>query len=110
MKIARKLRDDLLARYTEMRQNPNGIKAFQTMSVTETGVFQDRLVMTASISLRIIMLHAFCTGDFIQPKYSITSASDCQHFFENASEMVHDLYEHNMIEKHHADGYMPVYH
>ena len=53
MIIARKLRDDLLARYTEMRRKPNGIKAFQTMSVTETGVFQDRLVMTASISLRI---------------------------------------------------------
>ena len=58
MKIARKLRDALLARYTEMRQNPNGIKAFQTMSVTETGVFQDRLVMTASISLRILFCRA----------------------------------------------------
>ena len=60
MKIARKLRDDLLARYTEMCRKPNGIKAFQTMSVTETGVFQDRLVMTASISLRIL----FCCAAF----------------------------------------------
>ena len=56
MIIARKLRDDLLARYTEMRRKPNEIKAFQTMSVTETGVFQDRLVMTASISLRAVTI------------------------------------------------------
>ena len=94
MKIARKLRDDLLARYTEMCRKPNGIKAFQTMSVTETGVFQDRLVMTASISLRILFCRvasfaqlASESGGAVRPirhfrnsKY-ITDSVRCQGFF-----------------------------
>ena len=40
--------------------------------------------MRASISLRIVVPRAFFAGDCIQPKYSITSASECQYFFENA--------------------------
>ena len=40
--------------------------------------------MRASISLRIVVPRAFFAGDCIQPKYSITSAPDCQYFFENA--------------------------
>ena len=94
MKIARKLRDDLLTRYTEMRRKPNGIKAFPAMSVTETGVFQDRLVMTASISLRIRLCRARLfaqsaseSGGAVRPirhfrnsKY-ITDSVCCQGFF-----------------------------
>lgn len=74
MKIARKLRDDLLARYTEMRRKPNVIKAFQTMSVTETGVFQDRLVMTASISLHILFCRRALPDRLIIPH----TGGDCQ--------------------------------
>lgn len=78
MKIARKLRDDLLTRYTEMRRKPNVIKAFQTMLVTETGVFQDRLVMTVSISLRIL----FCRAAYFAQSASESGGAVCpiRHF------------------------------
>ena len=51
-KIARKLRETLLAKCRGTPKKLNKIKGFHDFAVTETRVFQDRLVMTASISLR----------------------------------------------------------
>ena len=88
------MRDDLLARYTERWQNPSEIKGFRNKSMTNTGVFQDRLVMTASISLRIRLCRARLfaqsvseSGGAVRPirhfrnsKY-ITDSVCCQGFF-----------------------------
>ena len=51
-KIARKLRETLLAKCRGTPKKLNKIKGFHDFAVTETRVFQDRLVMTASITLR----------------------------------------------------------
>ena len=52
-KIARKLRDDRLAKCIGRCEKPNEIKGFREVGVTNPSGFQDRLVMTASITLRI---------------------------------------------------------
>ena len=52
-KIARKLRDAHLAKCKNKCEKPNKIKGFGEFAVIRTIVFQDRLVMTASIPLRI---------------------------------------------------------
>ena len=52
-KIARKLRETLLAKCILSCEKPNKIKGFHDFAVTETRVFQDRLVVTASIFLHI---------------------------------------------------------
>ena len=51
-KIARKLRDAHLAKCKKKCEKPNKIKGFGEFAVIRTIVFQDRLVMTTSISLR----------------------------------------------------------
>ena len=52
-KIARKLRETLLAKSRGTPQKLNKIKGFRKISTIKTRSFQDRLVMTTSISLRI---------------------------------------------------------
>ena len=52
-KIARKLRDDRLAKCIGRCEKPNEIKGFREVGVTNPSGFQDRLVVTASIFLRI---------------------------------------------------------
>ena len=50
-KIARKLRDDRLAKCIGRCEKPNEIKGFREVGVTNPSGFQDRLVMAASITL-----------------------------------------------------------
>lgn len=52
-KFARKLRETLLAKSRGTPQKLNKIKGFRKISTIKTRSFQDRLVMTASIPLRI---------------------------------------------------------
>ena len=58
-KIARKLRDAHLAKCKNKCEKPNKIKGFGEFDVIRTIVFQDRLVMTASITLRVCYLIVF---------------------------------------------------
>jgi hypothetical protein len=53
-KIARKLRETLLAKCRGTPKKLNKIKGFHDFAVTETRVFQDRPVMTASVYLHIV--------------------------------------------------------
>ena len=52
-KIARKLRDDRLAKCIGRCEKPNEIKGFREVGVTNPSGFQDHLVMTASITLHV---------------------------------------------------------
>ena len=56
-KFARKLRESHLAKCRGTPEKPNKIKGFRDFRVTETRVFQDRLVVTASIFLHITATH-----------------------------------------------------
>ena len=68
-KIARKLREMLLAKCRGTPQKLNKIKGYRKISTIKTRSFQDRLVMTASICLRVL--------NFSLAYYS-TGKSDCQ--------------------------------
>ena len=56
-KIARKLRETLLAKSRGPPQKLNKIKGFRKISTIKTRSFQDRLVVTASIFLHITATH-----------------------------------------------------